>query len=85
VARLLVVDDEKSITSTIEAAMRAAGHQVDVADSGEMAISLMRRQIPDILLTDLRMDGMSGNRSSCKVQRVFPLGNRRDHDCVRNH
>lgn len=71
-ARLLVVDDERSITGTIEAAMKAAGHQVDVADSGEMAISLMRRQTPDILLTDLRMDGMSGIDLLAKSKEYFP-------------
>ncbi len=71
-ARLLVVDDEKSICSTIEAAMRSAGHQVEVADSGEMAIALMRRSAPDILLTDLRMDGMSGLDLLGKAREYFP-------------
>jgi NtrC-family two-component system response regulator AlgB len=72
VARLLVVDDEKSICSTIEAAMKAAGHQVEVADSGEMALALMRRNVPEILLTDLRMDGMSGLDLLGKAREYFP-------------
>src|ERR1700756_29702 len=72
VARLLVVDDEKSICSTIEAAMKAAGHQVEVADSGELALTLMRKQVPDILLTDLRMDGMSGIDLLGKTKEYFP-------------
>lgn len=71
-AKLLVVDDEKSICSTIEAAMKAAGHQVEVADSGEMAITLMRRQLPDVILTDLRMDGMSGLDLLGKTREHFP-------------
>ncbi|MGZ3709954.1 MAG: sigma-54-dependent transcriptional regulator, partial [Bdellovibrionota bacterium] len=71
-ARLLVVDDEKSICSTIEAALKTAGHEVQVADSGEMAITLMRRQVPDILLTDLRMDGMSGLDLLGKAREYFP-------------
>jgi NtrC-family two-component system response regulator AlgB len=66
------VDDERSITSTIEAAMRSAGHQVEVADSGEMALTLMRKQVPDILLTDLRMDGMSGIDLLGKTKEYFP-------------
>jgi len=72
VARILVVDDEKSICSTIEAALKSAGHTVDVADSGEMAITIMRRVIPDILLTDLRMDGMSGLDLLGKAREYFP-------------
>jgi NtrC-family two-component system response regulator AlgB len=71
-ARLLVVDDEKSICSTIEAALKNAGHQVEVADSGELALALMRRQAPDILLTDLRMDGMSGLDLLSKAREYFP-------------
>ena len=71
-ARLLVVDDEKSICTTIEAAMKSVGHAVDVADSGEMAITLMRKQVPDILLTDLRMDGMSGLDLLGKSREYFP-------------
>ncbi len=71
-ARLLVVDDEKSICSTIEAAMKSMGHEVEVADSGEMALSMMRRQLPDILLTDLRMDGMSGLDLLGKAREYFP-------------
>jgi len=72
VARLLVVDDEKSICSTIELALKSVGHTVEVADSGELALTLMRKQTPDILLTDLRMDGMSGLDLLCKAREYFP-------------
>ncbi len=71
-ARLLVVDDEKSICSTIEAAMKVAGHEVEVADSGELALSVMRRKVPEIILTDLRMDGMSGLDLLGKAREYFP-------------
>ena len=71
-ARLLVVDDEKSICSTIETVVRSMGHDVEVADSGEMALNMMRRQAPDILLTDLRMDGMSGLDLLGKTREYFP-------------
>lgn len=71
-ARVLVVDDEKSICSTIETALKETGHQVEVADSGEMAITFMRRSAPDILLTDLRMDGMSGLDLLSKAREYFP-------------
>ena len=71
-ARLLVVDDEKSILSTIDAALKEQGHQVELADSGEMAITLMRRSVPEIILTDLRMDGMSGLDLLGKAREYFP-------------
>ena len=71
-AKLLVVDDEKGICATMEAALTAAGHEVQVADSGELALSLMRRASPDILITDLRMDGMSGLDLLGKTREYFP-------------
>ncbi len=71
-ARVLVVDDEKSICSTIETALKEGGHQVETADSGEMAVALMRKQVPEILLTDLRMDGMSGLDLLGKTREYFP-------------
>jgi NtrC-family two-component system response regulator AlgB len=71
-AKLLVVDDEQGICNTMEAALTAAGHEVQVADSGEMALSLMRRMSPDILITDLRMDGMSGLDLLGKAREYFP-------------
>src|SRR3954466_1045654 len=71
-ARVLVVDDEKSISSTIEMALKESGHQVEIADSGEMAITLMRKAVPDILLSDLRMDGMSGLDLLGKAREYFP-------------
>lgn len=71
-ARILVVDDERSICTTIEAALKNAGHHVEVADSGELAITLMRRSVPEILLTDLRMDGMSGLDLLGKAREYFP-------------
>lgn len=71
-ARILLVDDEKSICSTIDAVLKEGGHQVEIADSGEMAITLMRKNIPDILLTDLRMEGMSGLDLLSKAREYFP-------------
>ncbi len=71
-ARILVVDDEKSILTTIEAALKHIGHQVELAESGEMAITLMRKSVPDIILTDLRMDGMSGLDLLGKAREYFP-------------
>ena len=71
-ARILVVDDEKSICSTIEAVLKSMGHAVEVADSGELAIAMMRKAVPDILLTDLRMDGMSGLDLLGKSREYFP-------------
>ncbi len=71
-AKVLVVDDERNICSTIEVVLRSAGHTVELADSGEMALACMRKSMPEVLLTDLRMDGMSGLDLLGKTREYFP-------------
>jgi NtrC-family two-component system response regulator AlgB len=70
-ARILVVDDEKTILTLMQATLTAQGHTVERAESGEVAIPLLRKFTPDILITDLRMDGMSGLDLLGKVKEYF--------------
>lgn len=56
----------------IEATLKSAGHGVETSDSGELALAMMRKTLPDLLITDLRMDGMSGLELLGKVREYFP-------------
>lgn len=71
-ARILIVDDEKTICTTIGTVLKEVGHQVETADSGELAITLMRKNPPDILLSDLRMEGIGGLDLLGKAREYFP-------------
>lgn len=71
-AKVLIVDDEPSIRLNLEAVLRDFGHQVEAVDSGEKAIAVMRRVSPDFLLSDVRMEGMSGVDLLGKVREYFP-------------
>ena len=72
VTRILVVDDEAGICTVVALALRSVGFWVETAESGENALAVMRRSLPDILLTDLRMDGMSGLDLLVKTREYFP-------------
>jgi signal transduction histidine kinase len=58
--RVLLVDDQEEVRESVGEMLRAMGHRVTVADSGEAAVSLVRRQQIDVLITDLGMPGMGG-------------------------
>jgi signal transduction histidine kinase/CheY-like chemotaxis protein len=59
-ARILVVDDEEPIRMFISAALSRSGHFVETtADAGE-ALAKMDSNSYDVVLTDIRMPGMSG-------------------------
>lgn len=60
--RLLVVDDDRTVRTMLQAQLLRAGHQVEVAEDGEQALSLLRAasQPIDTVLLDRTMPGLSG-------------------------
>ena len=60
VTRVLVVDDEPKLRRALEANLRIRGYEVDLAGTGEAALSLAQQQRPDAVILDLGLPGMSG-------------------------
>lgn len=57
---VLVVDDEDLLRSFLGVAIGALGVDVQTVATGAEALDHIRRQAPDVVVTDLRMQGMSG-------------------------
>jgi DNA-binding NtrC family response regulator len=57
---ILIIDDKPNIGEVIGGILSAAGYEVAVAHSGESGLTLYRDRSPALVLTDLRMEGMSG-------------------------
>lgn len=58
--RTLVVDDDLDLLRLMSIRMRAAGYAVNTVDSAEKALAQISIIRPDVVITDLRMDGMDG-------------------------
>jgi formate hydrogenlyase transcriptional activator len=58
--RVLAVDDDTDILRFVEAALGAEGHEVVAVPSAEDALARLDKDVPDVLLTDLRLAGMDG-------------------------
>jgi DNA-binding NtrC family response regulator len=58
--RLLIVDDEEIALRNLERVMKKAGYQVVTTSSGAKALNLIEAGEFDLLLTDLRMEGVDG-------------------------
>jgi CheY-like chemotaxis protein len=71
-ASLLLVDDDAALRWTLAATFSALGYSVRSAADGFGALSLIREEMPDIILSDLQMPGMSGFELLYIVQRRFP-------------
>ncbi|RBP33899.1 PAS domain S-box-containing protein/diguanylate cyclase (GGDEF)-like protein [Marinobacter pelagius] len=59
-ARLLVVDDEPRLLSSLASLLRSQGYEVTEAEGGERACELIDQQSFDLALLDLRMPGVDG-------------------------
>src|SRR5271170_5816370 len=59
-SRILVVEDDERIRSSMRLALEGEGYDVDEAASGEDALDLFTIQSPDIALIDLMLPGMDG-------------------------
>lgn len=59
-SRILVVDDETQIARVLKTALSSQGYEVKTAGDGESALNLASDWIPDLVVTDLSMPGMTG-------------------------
>jgi DNA-binding NtrC family response regulator len=58
--KILVVDDERAILDTVEILLRGEGFDASVAQSGREALDRFDEIAPDIVVTDIRMPGVTG-------------------------
>jgi DNA-binding response OmpR family regulator len=57
---ILVVEDEPSIAEVVSLYLRRAGYQVQLAPDGKVALDLLGRQAPDLIILDLMLPGLDG-------------------------
>ncbi len=70
--RLLVVDDEQSMLEMLEIMLASDGYEVVTASSGEQGVELYKKDQPDLVLTDVKMGGMSGLDLIREIRSVNP-------------
>jgi CheY-like chemotaxis protein len=58
--RILVVDDDPSLRRVLQAQLEQQGYEVAVAASAQQTLSLLELRAFDLVITDLKMPGMSG-------------------------
>jgi PAS domain S-box-containing protein len=69
---ILLVDDEEGIRTVLGLSLADAGYNVSVAATGEEALRLFDQSRPDIILTDIKMPGLSGLDLLKRVKNIAP-------------
>jgi DNA-binding response OmpR family regulator len=70
-ARILVAEDERDIRDLIKFTLNFAGHEVITTANGEEALNTALKEIPDLILLDVRMPRMTGYEA-CKEIKASP-------------
>ena len=60
VGTILVVDDEPSSRGMLSIMLKREGYDVVLADCGKVAVEILRHRPVDLLISDIKMPGMSG-------------------------
>ncbi len=71
-AAILVVDDEEGTRESIARVLRPEGYGVREAPSGEAALAFLARNLVDLVLCDVRLDGMDGLECQGRIRTDFP-------------
>ena len=70
--RVLVVDDEEPVARLLARLLRQLGHDPIIVDSGAAAIERIRREPFDLVLSDVKMPGMSGFELHQTIKQYSP-------------
>ncbi len=68
--KILVVDDEQLIRWSLEQNLKKQGYDVSTAASGEEALKLTQDEVPDVILLDIQLPGISGLEVLEKVKEM---------------
>src|SRR5437868_7440941 len=70
--KVLLVDDDKDLLQLIAMRLSAAGYTVNAVESGEAALASLAVSRPQVVVTDLRMQGMDGMALFDAIDRDSP-------------
>lgn len=70
--RVLFVDDEAGILTALKRVFRKDAYEIETATCGEMGLEVFRRFRPAVVVSDMRMPGMTGVEFLAKVREADP-------------
>jgi len=71
-SRVLIVDDERSIRTTLRATLSAAGYDVEVAEDARQAQEILAKGECDVVVSDIVLPGVSGVDLLKAIRRAAP-------------
>ncbi|NLF66018.1 MAG: response regulator transcription factor [Chloroflexi bacterium] len=70
--RILIVEDEAAISRILERGLRAHGHQIVIADTGEDGLVLAEDETLDLVILDIALPGLNGHQVLERIRSSRP-------------
>lgn len=70
---VLLVDDEPKIRELFKEILESAGYKVVTASDGQEGLEKYRKNMPDLVITDLDMPKMEGNELAVEIRKINPV------------
>jgi DNA-binding NtrC family response regulator len=67
---ILIIDDDDQLRKSFERLLREEGYTVESAASGEAGLKIIGNQVPDLVIVDIRLPGMSGLETFKRVHEI---------------
>ncbi len=71
-AQILIVDDDHQLRQSFERLLAAEGYEVRSASTGEAGVAMVRERLPDLVVMDVRMPGISGLEAYARIREIEP-------------
>jgi nitrogen regulation protein NR(I) len=72
VSSILIVDDDAQLRQSFDRLLREEGYDIRTAPSGEAGLEAIREDVPDLVIMDIRMPGMSGLEAFQAMHEIEP-------------
>ncbi len=72
VSKILIIDDDDQLRKSFHKLLSEEGYTVENAASGEAGLDRIKKQVPDLVVLDMRLPGMNGLETFYTIQQIDP-------------
>ena len=69
---ILIIDDDDQLRQSFQKLLAQEGHTIHTAPTGEAGIAMVQEAVPDLVITDVRLPGMSGLETFRVIRDIEP-------------
>ena len=69
---ILIIDDDDQLRNSFKKLLSEEGYKVDSAASGESGLNFVKKEVPDIVILDMRLPGMNGLETFRAIRKIEP-------------